>query len=225
MTAKGSSISTSKLIEAIRQASIHRVVSALDAGCDIEEADQHGHRGLPLRTACFSGKPEIVRELIERGANVNASGSDGPGMPLRLALRARNKEIVKLLLASGAEIPPGVTLPVEYQAGHEEHEEPLPEFPPMEFKPAPKVSSREDFLPDEQSPAPSPEATDSGENHPLIEEVDITASYGLDTNLLNMDMLSFNEDADKAKQAAAGKTSPGTTEQKKGGFWKSGRHS
>lgn len=216
MSAHGFAIS--KLIEAIRQGHIHGVIRALDGGCDIEEADQHGHPGLPLRTACFSGKPEIVHELIKRGANVNAAGSDGPNMPLRLALRARNADIVRLLLANGAEVPAGLTVPAEYLVPPEKPSELPPEFPPMEFETAPKVSSREDFLPEHPASSPATEAPAGEKEYHILEEVDITANYGLDTNLLNMDMERFNEDADKTKQSV-------TAEQKKGGLWKSGRHS
>lgn len=223
MSAKGAPIS--KLIEAIRQASLHGMISALDAGCDIEEADQHGLRGLPLRTACFSGKVEIVRELIARGADVNAAGYDGPAMPLRLALRSRNADIIKLLLASGAEVPPDVTLPAELLA--EAKAEPatpavvIPEMPAIEFTPAPMESSPSDFIPGEAT-AETPAAPASYE---VDEEVDITASYGLDTNLLNMDMLSFEEKQEQAEAAALKNSAADQEVAKKGGFWKSGRRS
>ncbi|MFZ2268629.1 MAG: ankyrin repeat domain-containing protein [Azonexus sp.] len=223
MSVKGAAIS--KLIEAIRQASLHGLINALDAGCDIEEADQHGLRGLPLRTACFSGKVEIVRALIERGADVNAAGYDGPGMPLRLARRAGNSDIIRLLLASGATVPPDVTLPADLLAEPEIPEIPeqpvisIPEIPAMEFTLAPKESSLADFLPElpASQPAPSPE------NYQIDEEVDIRASYGLDTNLLNMDMQRADEGADQAGQPQDAAKTPG--EQKKGGFWRSGRNS
>jgi hypothetical protein len=214
MSGKGPAIS--KLIEAIRQASLHQLISALDDGCDIEEADQHGYPGLPLRTACFSGKVEIVRELINRGANINAAGADGPGMPLRLALRAGNTEIIRLLLSSGAEVPPGVTLPADLPAETEKSAPATPEIPALEFAPAPKESTPADFLPEHAAEPASPP-----ENYPVDEEVDITASYGLDTNLLNMDMLRFDEQASKAEATAQ----ENSGEAKKGSFWKSGRRS
>lgn len=214
MTGKGTAIS--KLIEAIRQGSLHRLTSALDDGCDIEEADPHGHPGLPLRTACFSGKIEIVRELINRGANINAAGADGPGMPLRLALRARNADIIGLLLSCGAEVPADVTLPADLLNEAKNSAVVVPEIPSLEFVPAPKESTLGDFLPEHATEPARPQ-----ENYPVDEEVDITANYGVDTNLLNMDMLRFDEEESKADTAApedSGKT-------KKASFWKSGRRS
>lgn len=222
MSVKGFTIS--KLIEAIRQANPQAVIDALDTDCDIEEADQHGQSGLPLRTACFSGKVEIVRELIRRGANVNAAGSDGPGMPLRLALRARNMEIAALLLASGAQVPPGITLPAELLAENRLDTSVRPEPPeiaPLEFTPAPKESTPADFLPEAPVEPVLAPASGNIEDYHVDEEVDITASYGLDTNVLTMDLLHFQEAQEKAAQTGA---TAATAENKKPGFWKSGHH-
>lgn len=103
MTSKG--FQTSALIESIRADRLNGVIDVLEAGADIEEPDIHGNRGLPLRTACFAGNEAIVRELLARGANPNASASDGPGAPLRLAMRGGHLEISALLLKNGAHPP------------------------------------------------------------------------------------------------------------------------
>lgn len=95
----------SPLITAIRSARLSEVVDALRDGADIEEADIHGYRGLPLRTACFEGNLAIVRELLTHGANPNAATADGSGAPLRLALRRGHQDIVALLLQFGATPP------------------------------------------------------------------------------------------------------------------------
>ena len=95
----------SKLITAIRSARLSDVIDALRDGADIEEADMHGYRGLPLRTACFEGNPAVVRELLAHGANPNSATSDGSGAPLRLALRRGHQDIVALLLQHGATPP------------------------------------------------------------------------------------------------------------------------
>jgi hypothetical protein len=104
-------LSSSALIEAIRAGSLSGVISALEGGEDIEMPDMHGYLGLPLRTACFSGNPAIVRELLSRGAKPDAIASDGPGAPLRLALRNGHQEIVDLLLNHGTAAPAQVTPP------------------------------------------------------------------------------------------------------------------
>ena len=91
----------SNLIAAIRISDLEGVRRALDDGADVNEPDMHGHRGLPLRTACFEGDAAIVRELLQHGANPNAEASDGPGAALRLALRRGHPEIVALLRQHG----------------------------------------------------------------------------------------------------------------------------
>jgi len=103
----------SKLISAIRAARLSGVVVALEDGADLEEVDVHGHGGLPLRTACFEGNLAIVRELLARGADPNASAADGAGAPLRLALRRGHHEIAATLIQEGAHLPPGLTIPQE----------------------------------------------------------------------------------------------------------------
>ena len=109
----GKNPSPSKLVAAIRKGYLRTVIDALDEGANIEEADMHGHPGLPLRTACFEGDLAIINELIERGADINAPGADGPGMPLRLAVRSKNSKVIALLLKQGAIVPENFRIPLE----------------------------------------------------------------------------------------------------------------
>ncbi|TXI76353.1 MAG: ankyrin repeat domain-containing protein [Dechloromonas sp.] len=92
-------------MHAVRAGNLDGVLLAIAHGADVEEADMHGYRGLPLRTACFSGHYDIVLALLEHGANVNAPTAEGNGAPLRLARRAKHRHIASLLLERGAELP------------------------------------------------------------------------------------------------------------------------
>lgn len=95
----------SDLMNAVRAGNLDGVLLAIAQGADVEEADMHGHPGLPLRTASFSGHFDIVLALLEHGADVNAPTADGNGAPLRLARRGKHQAIASLLLERGAEIP------------------------------------------------------------------------------------------------------------------------
>lgn len=185
MTANGNT--SSKLIDAIHAARLSSVIVALDDGADIEAPDMHGFKGLPLRTACFEGNLAIVRELLTRGADINAAASDGPSAPLRLALRKGHQDIIALLLQQGAQIPQGLSLNADHYNGIanpllEDAEVPtLPESQPdsniIEF-------THHDI-------------TDITHPNTFIgkDDGDTPSQFGTETNVLSMDLL-FMDDSD-----------------------------
>ncbi|MBW3521211.1 MULTISPECIES: ankyrin repeat domain-containing protein [unclassified Chryseobacterium] len=59
--------------------------------------------GTPLNHAINRGRNEIVKYLVERGANVNAL-YEGHYSPLMSAVGNNNVEMVKLLLENGADV-------------------------------------------------------------------------------------------------------------------------
>ena len=169
MASKGHT--ASKLMEAVRNGNLQAVVNALDEGADIEEADVHGFRGLPLRTACFNGQPSIVRELIARGANVDAGTADGPSAPLRLALRAGHRNIAKLLLEAGATVPASLNIDPEL------------------------LSARPNQPADESVPLYDNLIEFTGTGTQLADTL-LPRTTGTETNVLTMDLLRFNESDD-----------------------------
>jgi hypothetical protein len=204
----------SKLIAAIRSGLLDEVIVAIAEGADIEEPDMHGFVGLPLRTACFAGDIAIVRELLNRGADINAVASDGPGAPLRLAQRGKNQEILALLLAHGTESMPGTrpappaTTPIEALPLRPDE---AVAHPPVKAEEAPPAlpDNTIEFTRDE------PEATVD------IEEIHLTSSYGIDTNLLTLDLLRMSE---SEHATVAQSETPGNKTSTNNGpsvFWKS----
>lgn len=57
----------------------------------------------PLHDAAIQGNTEIVKLLLEAGANVNAQDKEDLYTPLHDAARMNHSEIVRLLLACGAD--------------------------------------------------------------------------------------------------------------------------
>ncbi|MDQ3686383.1 MAG: ankyrin repeat domain-containing protein [Acidobacteriota bacterium] len=57
-----------------------------------------------LNLAAGAGHLEVVKFLLEKGANVNVRDGHGDGTPLMSAAWSGHKEIVKLLIAKGAEV-------------------------------------------------------------------------------------------------------------------------
>lgn len=208
------SFGASPLIEAIRANNLLRVVSALDDGADVEENDIHGYPGLPLRTACFFGSVPIIRELLTRGADVNAPTADGPGAPLRAALRAGHSEIVALLLSRDAQIPYGLNIPSSIferakalGSGNAE----ILDVPMLEFD---RVTPPARPAPVRPAPAPATapaQASKAEQNATLldfstiipdetIQEVDLRG-YGVDTRVMTLDIERTFEAWDKTEGA------------------------
>ncbi len=63
--------------------------------------EKNGINDTPLTTATNAGHTEIVRLLINGGADVNALGNGGRNA---IILAGRNKEIIQLLIDSGADV-------------------------------------------------------------------------------------------------------------------------
>lgn len=80
---------------------ISAVNKALGSGADLEALDSQ-FRLSPLGWAAISGKSNVVKLLLEKGANVNAKGGDG-STALHSAAFLGHVEAVKLLLANGAD--------------------------------------------------------------------------------------------------------------------------
>lgn len=77
----------------------------LEAGADINESDLL--LGSPLAHAAFYCQPEAVSYLLQKGANVKASGEGSfhpSARPLHWAAAGNCKETVRLLLDAGADI-------------------------------------------------------------------------------------------------------------------------
>lgn len=88
------------LFEAVLAGDLDRVRSTFDAGVsDINALDSKGHS--VLHWAVFGGYLEIVRLLLDRGADPNVQSSKGV-TPLWSARDFGMREIIDVLLTHGA---------------------------------------------------------------------------------------------------------------------------
>ena len=104
---------TDTLIDACWHACYHdgdvdRVQSFFDQGVDID-ARAPCSGAAPLDAAIFGGHMDLVRYLVERGADINGIGY-GDNTPLMAAANQGNPQAVKLLLNVGAD--PNLASPV-----------------------------------------------------------------------------------------------------------------
>ena len=74
----------------------------LASGADPNLAARNGTRVAPLHSAAAGGSVEIVRELLDRGADTRAR-QEGGFTPLHTAAGEGREEMVRLLLAHGAD--------------------------------------------------------------------------------------------------------------------------
>lgn len=238
----------SQALDAVKKGDLSQLVAALDAGAAIELPDQHGFSGVPLRTACFLGHEALVRELLRRGADVSAANSDGPGAPVRMALRGKRQAIVSLLLEYGASLPVAAPpLPVVLEvpegpvssAGNaaEARSTDFPVLPPTAESLSPAVSPESVAA---ASPVDELAAPDlvlaSHDVGPLVgrtghpteapvecivegEDLQITACYGVDTDVLMSDIVKLLEAESEAERRDDAATKPPLSNKLK--FWKS----
>jgi len=80
---------------------VAKVKELLDKGVDANAANPYG--GTPLVYACDKGYPEIVKLLLEHGANPNLSNNFYGYPAIGWAAQKGNVEIAKLLLDKGAQ--------------------------------------------------------------------------------------------------------------------------
>ncbi len=80
------------------QAGLRELVKALTKD-EEEHTDSYGNTS--LHHACFNGQGEVVKVLIEKGADVNKLNDNGAS-PLILAVQQSNLVIAELLLKAGA---------------------------------------------------------------------------------------------------------------------------
>jgi len=102
--------------EAVQQAGVEQVRSLIADGADVDaewgdistpeeqaSADGREARDTPLYWAIEANSMDLVKVLIEAGADVNA----GPWSPLCVATRANNMDLVKLLVEAGGDVNAG----------------------------------------------------------------------------------------------------------------------
>lgn len=169
--------STDDLIKAVRSGNLASVQAALDAGAPIELDDGLGAPGLPLGIACFMGHADIVRELVQRGAKVNLVDNWEPVSPLAMAARGNRTEIVRLLVELGAEVPAGMPTGLS----------------PQELIAAQWQAHRDGM----RSTPPS----DASGVLPEVEEIVMSKPFGVDTTVLEADVVRAAMEMEARKQA------------------------
>lgn len=83
-----------QLIDAVKTGQLAKVQEALNAGADIHQQDEQGWT--PLNWAAGKGDPEIVKLLLDRGADVSRVGRDQRA-PYKIALAAKHVEAARVL--------------------------------------------------------------------------------------------------------------------------------
>jgi ankyrin repeat protein len=93
-----------ELLNAIFSKNMELSISLIESGeFDLEDKDNNGFTA--LHAASSSLLPDIVKKLIENGADVNSiDGWGNPPIQRALGNKPENSSIIDILLASGADI-------------------------------------------------------------------------------------------------------------------------
>lgn len=83
-----------ELIAAVKEGDVGKARELCDASADIDQQDEHGWT--PLNWAAGQGNVELVRLLLQRGADVTRTGRDNR-TPLMIAKAASRKEVAEIL--------------------------------------------------------------------------------------------------------------------------------
>jgi len=161
------------LLKAIRSGRLQEVQAVLDSGAPVELLDGRGDPGLPLGVACFMGFPDIVRELVRRGAKVNTVDNSLPTSPLSMAIRGKRKEVLKVLIELGAEIPQGMN------TGLSEQEILVARWRGQHYG------------------ATMHRVAESAPDGPDYEEIEMVRCYGTDTSVLDADLIRAAREMEK----------------------------
>lgn len=84
----------SVLVDAASKGNIPELKELIDKGTPVNGLDKFGHSA--LTETCYTGKTEVVKFLLEKGADPTIKKSDGE-TPLSLANGQKHEDIVKLL--------------------------------------------------------------------------------------------------------------------------------
>ena len=91
-----------QLLAATRKGDLAEVKRLLDGGADVNTRTRYN--STPLFFACDRGHTEIVRLLIERGADVNVKDNFYNANALGWAMSKKHDDIVALLIEKGADV-------------------------------------------------------------------------------------------------------------------------
>lgn len=97
-----------RLLEAARTGNLDDAQEAIEDGADVKCIDCHGNLDLPIRIAAYHGHDQVIRLLLQHGADVNAPNYEGLSAPLRLAAKAPHRETIETLISFGAFVSPSV---------------------------------------------------------------------------------------------------------------------
>lgn len=97
-------MSVNKLIKAASQGdSLEKIRYLIDTkGIDVNVRDENGMT--PLIYAAFFGHEKVAKELIDCGADVNASGSNGATALMASLQSTKGEKLARLLIDSGADV-------------------------------------------------------------------------------------------------------------------------
>ncbi|MBF0408407.1 MAG: ankyrin repeat domain-containing protein [Candidatus Riflebacteria bacterium] len=96
--------SNDAFFNAVNSGDVAKAKEILNNGGKVNESTYDGLEMYPLNIAILAGKLEMVKFLLEEGADINKTTKFDLLSPLRFAVDVKNTEILRLLLSQGADL-------------------------------------------------------------------------------------------------------------------------
>lgn len=93
------------LVAAVRSGSLLKLRAVLDQARPAGPEELASHLAFALGMVCLYGTPDMVREMVARGGQVNVPDNNAANSPLSMAKRSGRRELLLTLIELGVQIP------------------------------------------------------------------------------------------------------------------------
>ena len=95
------------LVAAVRSGNLLKLREVLDQARPAGPEELASHLAFAMGMVCLYGTPDMMREMVARGGQVNVPDNNAANAPLTMAKRSGRPEVLLTLIELGVQIPEG----------------------------------------------------------------------------------------------------------------------